>query len=212
MSNFFLDSVKEEPLTSLNDRNDLSRMAYQNKSSDIPVNNPRFNHPVEDNFINHKESFENNNERINSLNEDIRELKEKLKTVYEKDEQILSLKSECETLKLKCEKYDDLINEIKFLNTSNDRLRGQIEDLRSDNRDLKERHEDIKEDIKDRRSIKDGDTIIVDVDKIKSVLFTRLKGYHEKHIDDLIRQYDLTEKKEIDRRTMEKILLQAIHV
>ena len=39
MSNFFLESVKDEPLTSLNDRNDLTRMAYQNKSSDIPLRN-----------------------------------------------------------------------------------------------------------------------------------------------------------------------------
>lgn len=211
MSNFFLESVKEEPLTSLNDRNDLSRMAYQNKSSDIPVRNnsmkDRFA-PLEDNFINHKESFEKNNERINSLNEDIRELKEKLKSVYEKDEQILSLKSECETLRLKCETFDDLKNEIRFIGESNDRLRGQMDDLRSDNRLLKERQEDEKGRDKDD----DVEKIIVDVHKIKIILSTRLKDYHEKHIDDLIRQYDLTEKKEIDRPTMEKILLQAIHV
>ena len=40
----------------------------------------------------------------------------------------------------------------------------------------------------------------------------RLKDYHVKHIDELIIQYDLNNIKEIDRETMEKILLQAIHV
>jgi hypothetical protein len=54
--------------------------------------------------------------------------------------------------------------------------------------------------------------ITIDITKIKKVLFTRLKDYHEKHIDGLIDQYDLTKKKEIDKSVMEKILLEAIHV
>ena len=40
MSNFFLDSVKKDTsLTSLNESNDLTRLAYSNKSADIPLRN-----------------------------------------------------------------------------------------------------------------------------------------------------------------------------
>ena len=86
-----------EPLTSLNDINDLTRMAYQNKSNDIPLrNNSIIDRFESDTFINHKESFDNNNSRINSLNDEIRELKDKLKLVYEKDEKIQLQKIELE--------------------------------------------------------------------------------------------------------------------
>ena len=79
MSNIFLDSVKkDDPLNSLNDTNDLTRLAYSNKSSDIPLRNNSLTDRFEtDTFINNKESFESNNSRINSLNEEIRELKMK---------------------------------------------------------------------------------------------------------------------------------------
>ena len=36
--------------------------------------------------------------------------------------------------------------------------------------------------------------------------------YHEKHIDNLMNQYDLENKTEIDKTTMEKLLLEAIHL
>ena len=88
MSNFFLDSVKKNTsLTSLNERNDLTRLAYSNKSADIPLrNNSRTDRFEPDTFINNKESLSCYNSRINSLNDEIRELKNKLKLVYEKDE------------------------------------------------------------------------------------------------------------------------------
>ena len=89
MSNIFFDSVKkDDPLNSLNDTNDLTRLAYSNKSSDIPLRNNSLTDRFEtDTFINNKESFESNNSRINSLNEEIRELKmndttEILNTIY----------------------------------------------------------------------------------------------------------------------------------
>ena len=207
MSNFFLDSVKEEPLTSLNDRNDLARMAYQNKSSDIPLRNNSATDRFENNtFINHKESFENNNSRINSLNEEVREYKEKLRTLYEKDEEIRSLRVDCETLQKDVEEYNKVRGENTFLRNENSRLKQELSDLTR----IKEENTSLKEKIKDE-SVKE-EKISIDVTKIKSVLFTRLKDYHEKHIDDLIDQYELTKKKEIDKSTMEEMLLQAIHV
>ena len=54
--------------------------------------------------------------------------------------------------------------------------------------------------------------INVDIEKIKKILTTRLKDTHEKHIDDLINQYHLSEKKEIDKSLMEELLYKAIHL
>lgn len=55
---FFLKSVKSESIVTLNNTNDLTRLAYQNKSSDIPLrNNSMTNRFESDTFINHKESF-----------------------------------------------------------------------------------------------------------------------------------------------------------
>src|SRR6056300_334042 len=113
MSNFFLDSVKKDTsLTSLNERNDLTRLAYSNKSADIPLrNNSMTNRFKPDTFINNKESFERNNSRINSLNDEIRELKNKLKLVYEKDEEIQKLKNEKSQLELKLNDSERHVNE-----------------------------------------------------------------------------------------------------
>ena len=59
---------------------------------------------------------------------------------------------------------------------------------------------------------KSKETIPIDVVQLKTVLYNRLKSYHEKHIDNLILSYDLQMKEYIDKDTMEKILLEAIHV
>jgi prefoldin subunit 5 len=209
MSNFFLKSVKDEPLISLNDRNDLARMAYQNKSSDIPLRNNSVTDRFEENtFINHKESFENNNSRINSLNEEIREYKEKLRTLYEKEEEIRSLKSDCETLQKEVDECNKAKGENNFLRNENSSLKQELSSLSK----VKEENFHLKEKLKDDEDSSKEEKIPIDVTKIKRILFTRLKDYHEKHIDDLIDQYDLTKKNEIDKSVMEKILLEAIHV
>jgi len=59
MSNIFLESMnKNDSLSSLNDTNDLTRIAYSNKSSDIPLRNNSMTDRFEsDTFFNHKESF-----------------------------------------------------------------------------------------------------------------------------------------------------------
>ena len=59
---------------------------------------------------------------------------------------------------------------------------------------------------------KKEDKISVDIDKIKSILVDRLKDTHEKHIDDLINQYNLNDCKQIDKSIMEELLLKAIHL
>ena len=84
MSNFFFESVVSNNISdsqnksmqdTLNDTNDLTRLAYQNKSGDIPIRNNSMTDRFEsDTFINHKESFEANNSRLNGLYDEIREL------------------------------------------------------------------------------------------------------------------------------------------
>ena len=137
MSNFFLEnSNNSNDIDSLNDMGDLSRMAYQNKSSDIPLRNKSMTDRFEtDTFINHKESFEQNNSRINGLNDEIRELKTQLKEIYKKDEQISSLKnelndkiSEIENLKIIENNYRISIDENRSLKNELDLLRIQLSD------------------------------------------------------------------------------------
>lgn len=227
MSNFFLDSVKDDTISPLNDTSDLTRMAYSNKSSDIPLRNSSMTDRFEsDTFINHKESFENNNSRINSLNDEIRELKDKLKLVYEKDEEIQRLKNELSKVNSELDTSNSVKDKYRIVNDENRSLRMELDllrvkelehnKLRDENILLKNKlveltkkddDDEIKEDY-----ISSDEKIMIDVPKLKSVLYTRLKSYHERHIDDLINQYNLTEKKEIDKLTMEKILLEAIHV
>lgn len=247
MSNFFLDSVKKDTsLTSLNERNDLTRLAYSNKSADIPLRNNSMTDRFEpDTFINNKESFERNNSRINSLNDEIRELKNKLKLVYEKDEEIQKLKNEKSQLELKLNDSERHVNENNRLRIDNDSLKRELdmlkitgletEKLKSENEMLKRKlleltkednkNTDEEKEIEDTEVIQDTEiieeietdgyskeTVSIDVPKLKNILYNRLKSYHENHIEKLILQYGLDKKKEIEKETMEKILLEAIHV
>ena len=227
MSNFFLDSVTSEPLESLNDTNDLTRMAYQNKRNDIPLRKNTITDQFENNtFINHKESFEQNNSRLNSLHDEIRILKGKLKVVYEKDETIQSQKCELQKLNSELENLNSFKDKNRILHEDNKSLRNEVERLKiqkldhttliNENIRLKKKIIELtNKESKDEIIINeccDSTTIKIDIHTLKTILYTRLKTYHEKHIDNLINQYDLENKDEIDKTTMEKILLEAIHL
>ena len=210
-SNIFLDSVKDDPLTSLNNTSDLTRMAYSNKSSDIPLRNNSMTDRFEsDTFINNKESFESNNSRINDLNEEIRELKMKCREIYEKDEIIQSLKTECNELKKSLEDYEKCKGENNFLRKEQVRLKGEINTLKKKCITLESDLVDVSGDKEDKEDKEEK--ISVDIDKIKRILSNRLKDTHEKHIDDLINQYNLNDCKRIDKSVMEELLYKAIHL
>jgi len=217
MSNIFLESVKkDDPLTSLNDTGDLSRMAYSNKSSDIPLRNSSMTDRFEsDTFINNKESFESNNSRINDLNEEIRELKMKCREIYEKDEMIVSLRKECLDLKDSLNDYEKCKGENDYLRKESKRLKDEINTLKDENISLKNKSNisDMSdEESSINESLKKEDKISVDIDKIKNILSLRLKDTHEKHIDDLIDEYNLNDCKRIDKSVMEELLYKAIHL
>ena len=218
-----------DSLSSLNDRGDLTRIAYSNKSSDIPLRNSSMTDRFEsDTFINHKESFEQNNSRINSLNDEIRELKNKLKLVYEKDDEIQKLKNELAQHELKLKDSERYQNDNIRLRSENDSLKRELDMLKitglevdkykSENTLLKKKvlelskADDNEVSLDESNNLDDVEKVPVDVTRLKSVLYNRLKSYHENHIESLILQYDLNEKTEIDKNLMEKILLEAIHV
>tara|TARA_B100000963_G_scaffold359012_1_gene385126 strand:- start:1017 stop:1733 length:717 start_codon:yes stop_codon:yes gene_type:complete len=222
----------------LNSINDLSRAAYSNHTK-ASVNNNPVNRFEADIILNSKEAFESNNLKINSLNEEIQELKKKLKTIYEKEEEIYKLKSEIKGLHRDIEKYENLQSEIDQLKIENKQLRDkndrtQIEimnnqSLKQENKLLKDKlkeyqssdktdieKEDIEEimtnDFKEEIERKTKEVIQINVPKLKDILYKRLKIYHEKHIDDLISTYNLDSKVSVEKETMEKILLEAIHI
>ena len=214
MSNIFFDSVKKDNFKddyiSLNDTGDLTRLAYSNKSSDIPLRNSSLTDRFEsDTFINNKESFESNNSRINSLNEEIRELKMKCREIYEKDEMIVSLRKECGDLKESLNDYEKCKGENSFLRKENMRLKDEIKSQKNKNHSLKNKRTD--EEISKNESSKE-DKIDVDIEKIKNILSNRLKDTHERHIDDLIKEYNLDDCKRIDKSVMEELLYKAIHL
>ena len=219
MSNIFLDLVKKDDFT-LNDKNDLIRMAYSNKSSDIPLNNSSMTNRFEtETFINHKESFENNNSRINNLNEEIRELKFKCREIHEKDEKIQTLHKECENLKNKLNDYEKCKEENIFLKKEQQNFKNEIKTLKTKIIDLENNLNQETENNNDKKKIdkkkidkNKDDKIDINVDKIKKILSNRLKDTHEKHIDDLIKEYNLNDCKRIDKCIMEELLYKAIHL
>lgn len=220
MSNIFFDSVKKDNISnddyiSLNDTGDLTRLAYSNKSSDIPLRNNSLTDRFEsDTFINNKESFESNNSRINSLNEEIRELKMKCREIYEKDEMIVSLRKECEDLKNSLNDYEKCKGENSFLRKENMRLKDEIKSQKDENLSLinSKRGTDMETSKNNKKESSKDDKIDVDIDKIKNILSNRLKDTHERHIDDLIKEYNLDDCKRIDKSVMEELLYKAIHL
>tara|TARA_B100000745_G_scaffold292960_1_gene234384 strand:- start:109 stop:810 length:702 start_codon:yes stop_codon:yes gene_type:complete len=223
-------------LNNFNDMNDLTRSAYTNNNKrDLPLNNKStFDRFETDLILNHKEEFETNNTRINSLNDEIIELKNKLKLITQKDEEINKQKCEIESLNKDLQLNQSSLQELKQCQIENKNLKDQIdrlqiqsinvESLESENKLLKEKLIELAKEKKqkdnDNKLIIPSDDlpnlskekIPIDIVQFKTVLYNRLKSYHEKHIDNLILSYDLQMKEYIDKDTMEKILLEAIHL
>ena len=213
--------------------NDLTRSAYTNNSNNNnkPLNENSFERFETDMVLNHKDNFETNNKRINELNDEILELKQKLKIIPEKDDEIYKLQTKNKELENKIKEnnnalieYSQLKNNYQKIKNENDSLKTELinnDTLKKENNLLKQKilslikekdisinsnAEKVDENIEIKEEIK------VDIIKLKQILYTRLKGNHEKHIDDLINEYDLQMKESIDKETMEQILIKAIHI
>ena len=216
---------------------DISREAYKNKNKNNELDNKSVNRFETDVILNSSGSFESNNKIINGLQDEILYLKRELKTINEKEEEIYKLKFENNKLKKDQSKISQLENDISVLKSDNKRLRDKndnlkvelinIQSLRQENKMLLDKLEEISNDegmdkeiktqiLEDKSSKEDEnerkDEIEIDIHKLKIVLSRRLKRYHDKHIDDLIKLHELRDKETIDKKTMEKILLDAIHI
>ena len=130
-------------------------------------------------------------------------------------------KSENKTLR---DNYDRLqlenMNNNK-LKQGNDMLKKKIIELNSQLKKKKIEDEFSESDIQDimTEDYEDNldnssnkEKIEINIIQLKNVLSTRLKSYHDKHIENLIDTYNLRGKNEIDKDIMEKLLLEAIHI
>jgi hypothetical protein len=204
-NNVFLDNV------------DIERIAYQKKDNMNNMNNNI--NTLESVAVSKTESFTDNNKRINDLQDEVLELKQKLKTIYEKEDEIVRLNLEIKKYKEDTKISDTLKRALLQFKNENKILRDQCDKyeihkidsdaLKQENKMLKTRlNTNEIEDI-----IDDGDEKInIDIVNLKSILSNRLKTYHEKHIDNLILSYELTDKNQIDKKTIEKLLEEAIHI
>ena len=68
------------------------------------------------------------------------------------------------------------------------------------------------EDYEKNTSSENESKIELNIDKLKGVLSSRLKSYHDKHINELINSYNLKPNQKIDKELIEKLLLEAIHI
>jgi len=222
----------------LNSINDLTRNAYSNNTKASNLNNKPVNRFDTDILLNSKESFESNNQKLNSLQDEILSLKRKLSMITEKDEEIQSLKCDIEKLndqskinsglssdvtKFKEENLQlrDNYDRLQLENMNNSRLQQENEMLKKEiinlHKQVKKEEIDMEEimteDYSKERSKEDyKETIPINIIELKAILSNRLKSYHEKHIDNLIDTYNLKNKNVIEKETMEKILLEAIHI
>ena len=206
-NNIFLDGL------------DLDRMAYQKKDN---LDNKSKLNIFETNVIQKSESFTDDNKRINDLQDEILDLKQKLKTIYEKEEEITRLNIEIKNYEINKKNYELLKKALLQLRSENKILRDKcdqyeiqkidIDTLKQENKMLKTKLNESESSEDNKVSKDDSDKINIDVINLKNVLNNRLKTYHEKHIDDLILSYELNDKKQIDKKTIEKLLEEAIHI
>jgi hypothetical protein len=222
----------------LNSINDLTRNAYSNNTKAGVLDKKPVNRFDTDILLNSKESFDSNNQKLNSLQEEILSLKRKLSMITEKDEEIQSLKCDIEKLndqskinsglssdvtKFKEENLQlrDNYDRLQLENMNNSRLQQENEMLKKEiinlHKQVKKEEIDMEEimteDYSKERSKEDyKETIPINIIELKAILSNRLKSYHEKHIDNLIDTYNLKNKNVIEKETMEKILLEAIHI
>ena len=177
------------------------------------------------------------NDEISELKNKLKLVQEKDEEIYKLKCEIQKFETRCqENNKLQTENIR-LQNDFKRMKDENDKLQLESlnnESLVTENNLLKQKlvtlvkNEDKSDLIKERVDVQETidaiqeidikeeeikkEKIQLDVIKLKQVLYNRLKTYHEKHIDNLINQYDLQMKDSIDKETMEKILLEAIHI
>lgn len=134
--------------------------------------------------------------------------------------EIEKLKSENNVLRVNNDKLQIENMENTKTKQENELLKKKINELNSELEKLsiKENYDNpdiqdiMTEDYEKNTSIENENKIDLNIDKLKDVLSSRLKSYHDKHINELINSYNLKPNQKIDKELIEKLLVEAIHI
>ena len=212
--------------------NDVTTLSFNDLVKDEEKEKNKYNRLESNIYLNKRESYDDSNKLINSLNEELLSLKRKMKFVYEKDEEIQKLKNKVnelqsndiksqdkyktENIALKLslssleEKNKEYLNRINELISNENKEVELLNKLKKDNSLLKrelnllKKQEDFDVEVKIKEKVK------VDIQKLKRILSKKLENKREDKINRLLKEYNIVDKKEIDKDIIEKLIKETI--
>ena len=212
--------------------NDVTTLSFNDLVKNEEKEKNKYNRLESNIYLNKRESYDDSNKLINSLNEELLSLKRKMKFVYEKDEEIQKLKNKVNELQSnninsqdKCqtenitlkfslssleEKNKEYLNRINELISSENKEVELLNELKKDNSLLKrelnllKKREDFDVEVKVKEKVK------VDIQKLKRILSKKLENKREDKINRLLKEYNIVDKKEIDKDIIEKLIKETI--
>lgn len=175
--------------------------------------------------------------KLNIIPEKDEKIQEQKCEIEKLNDQIIlnsSIQSELEKLKSENKTLRDNYDRLQLENMNNNKLKQENDMLKQkiiqlhsqlkkqeieDNFSESDIQDIMTEDYEENLEIetyeenkKNKEKIEINIIQLKNVLSNRLKSYHDKHIEKLIETYNLRGKTEIEKETMEKLLLEAIHI
>ena len=212
--------------------NDVTTLSFNDLVKNEEKEKNKYNRLESNIYLNKRESYDDSNKLINSLNEELLSLKRKMKFVYEKDEEIQKLKNKVNELQSnninsqdKCqtenitlkfslssleEKNKEYLNRINELISNENKEVELLNKLKKDNSLLKrelnllKKREDFDVEVKVKEKVK------VDIQKLKRILSKKLENKREDKINRLLKEYNIVDKKEIDKNIIEKLIKETI--
>ena len=230
--NIFLNSMNDLTRSAYSNNtkaNDLDNKPINRFDTDILLNS-------KESFDSNNQKLNSLQEEILSLkrklsiipekDEEIQSLKCEIEKLNDQNDINSALSSEVNKLKLDNQGLRDNYDRLQLENMNNQKLQQEnnmlkkkIIDLNKKIKSEKNEEEfsdseiaDIMTDDYEEEFENDTEKIQINVPQLKQILSNRLKSYHEKHIDNLIQLYNLQGKESIEKETMEKLLLEAIHI
>lgn len=164
-------------------------------------------------------------EEIQKLKYEIDKMSKEASELASNRQELFRLKEENRQLRDETDKNRGDLMKVSRLESENTMLKERLSELDNednpednpeeeiDKRILFEEDNKLQIEIKEKKieEIKD-DLIQVNIFNLKNVLANRLKTTHERHIDNLIQQYNIENNSKISKGIMEKMLLEAIHL
>lgn len=235
--NIFLNSMNDLTRTAYSNNtkaSDLDNKPVNRFDTDILLNS-------KESFENNNNRINSLQEEILSLKRKLNIIPEKDEKIQEQkceieklNDQIIlnsSIQGELEKLKSENKNLRDNYDRLQLENMNNNKLKQENDMLKkkiihlhsqlkkqeieddfseSDIQDIMT--EDYEENLDSKDNLSNKEKIEINIIQLKNVLSNRLKSYHDKHIEKLIDTYNLRGKSEIEKETMERLLLEAIHI